>query len=162
MPSPTSALWNWETAQLRTTWTPGPTGWQPRLGGVPSYWSVRHPSRSTSLPSPRRLTWRVWTPLTDGRGSRRISAGRTQLCTPASRGPSASTPGTPRPRKAMPSTGATWPPASGASAWPSTWPPTGATTATTRGWPATSGWQGCPSTPSSTCARSLRGSRWTG
>ena len=59
---------------------------------------------------------------------------RTRRCTSTSRGPSASTPGSPPPPTPTRSTAATWPPARRACRWPSTWPPTAATTPTIRGW----------------------------
>ena len=104
-------------------------------------------SRRTAMPRPRRVT--RWTA---SRVSRRSSAGRTRRCTSTSRGPSASTPGSPRPPTPTRSTGATWPPGRRVCRWPSTWPPTAATTPTTRGWPVTSEWPVWQSIPSSTCA----------
>ena len=91
----------------------------------------------------------------------RSCAARTRRCTSTSRGRSASTPGSRRPRSPTPSTAATWPPARRACRWRSTWRPTAATTATTRVSPATSAWPAWPSTRSSTCASCSTTSRST-
>ena len=76
-----------------------------------------------------------------------------------SRGPSASTRASPRPRILTPSTAATSPPVRRACRSPSISPPTAATTPTIRASWATSAWRASRSTPSTTCARCSTASR---
>ncbi len=118
-------------------------------------------SRSTSAPTATRWRPRAtrWTAFP---ASRRSCAARTRRCTSTSRGPSASTPGSPPPRSPTPSTAATWPPARRACRSPSTWPPTAATTPTTRGSPATSAWPAWRSTRSRHAPAVRRHHRSTG
>ena len=110
-------------------WGPGPAAWDAPEGIAvkPLYTAADLPASTSSTPT---------------RASRPTCAARTRRCTPPSRGRSASTPGSPRPRSRTRSTGATSPRARRACRSRSTWPPTAATTPTTRGSRATSAWPG--------------------